>query len=172
MVKLYCAVDGVTGSAFPVDIDASQSVGDLKEAIKNNPSTIKYKLQLYLAKKGHAWITNNEAEGMSDVAELPHLRFPQTKLRCVGLSDDKMVEVDEDEEAAGNGPVNVLVWFHPKMWLFRLLYRLVLKWICVRVTISSHSWKRNDQQGGNCVKASHFGTRKFRVPPGWARAND
>jgi hypothetical protein len=113
MVKLYCVVVGVTGSAFPLYIDASLSVGDLKEAIKmKNPSTMKcdaYKLQLYLAKKGNAWITNNEAEGVSDVAGLPHLRVPQAKLRCVGLSDDEMVEVDEHDEAAGNGLVNVLV---------------------------------------------------------------
>jgi hypothetical protein len=93
-------------------------VGDLKEAIKmKNPSTMKcnaHKLQLYLAKMGDAWITNNEADGVSDVAGLPHLRFPQAKLRCVGLSENEMVEVDEDEEAAGNGLVNVLVVVPPE----------------------------------------------------------
>ncbi|KAL7687686.1 putative P-loop containing nucleoside triphosphate hydrolase [Plasmopara halstedii] len=34
MVKLLCAIVGEQGSAFPVDIDASQLVGDLKDAIK------------------------------------------------------------------------------------------------------------------------------------------
>ncbi|KAG2872103.1 hypothetical protein PC116_g28317 [Phytophthora cactorum] len=34
MVKLFCAIDGVAESAFPVNIDAGQLVGDLKDAIK------------------------------------------------------------------------------------------------------------------------------------------
>jgi hypothetical protein len=33
MVKLFCALVGAAGSAFPVDIDGSQSVGDLKDKI-------------------------------------------------------------------------------------------------------------------------------------------
>ncbi|KAG4036698.1 hypothetical protein PC123_g27734 [Phytophthora cactorum] len=60
MVTLYCAVVGVAGSAFPVDIDASLSVGHLKDAIKGKkPDTIKGeadKLQLFLAKKHGAWL--------------------------------------------------------------------------------------------------------------------
>ncbi|DBA01831.1 TPA: hypothetical protein N0F65_002947 [Lagenidium giganteum] len=56
MVTLFCAVVGTAGSAFPVDIDASQSVGHLEEAIT---TTQKYDfaastLQLYLAKKDTA----------------------------------------------------------------------------------------------------------------------
>ncbi|KAI9994774.1 hypothetical protein PInf_011605 [Phytophthora infestans] len=35
MVKLICAMAGAAGRAFPVEIDASQLVGDVKEAIKD-----------------------------------------------------------------------------------------------------------------------------------------
>ncbi|EEY59530.1 crinkler (CRN) family protein, putative [Phytophthora infestans T30-4] len=39
MVTLYCAVVGVAGSAFPVDIDESKSVGHLKDAIKEKSAS-------------------------------------------------------------------------------------------------------------------------------------
>lgn len=56
MVKLFCSVVGVAGSAFPVNIDERESVGDLKEVIKaKQPETITVKqadkLKLFLAKK-------------------------------------------------------------------------------------------------------------------------
>ncbi|KAE9023971.1 hypothetical protein PR003_g11598 [Phytophthora rubi] len=52
MVKLFCVIVGATGSVFPVDIDSSESVGDLKKAIKKEkmyqfPAD---ELQLFLAK--------------------------------------------------------------------------------------------------------------------------
>jgi len=54
-MKLFCAVVGEKNIVFPVEIDASLLVGDLKDAIKEEiPDTIKcdaYKLQLYLAKR-------------------------------------------------------------------------------------------------------------------------
>ncbi|ETP01866.1 hypothetical protein F441_20968, partial [Phytophthora nicotianae CJ01A1] len=55
MVKLFCAVVGVAGRAFPVDVDACQSVGDLKDVIKGEKTNdLKDvdadKLQLFLAK--------------------------------------------------------------------------------------------------------------------------
>ncbi|EGZ11221.1 hypothetical protein PHYSODRAFT_287309 [Phytophthora sojae] len=67
MVKLFCAIVGAAGSAFPVDIDAGQSVGDLKKAIKaesdgliraEDPWT---KLQLFLAKTADgAWLPDDD----------------------------------------------------------------------------------------------------------------
>ncbi|KAG2763856.1 hypothetical protein Pcac1_g24541 [Phytophthora cactorum] len=63
MVKLFCAIVGDAGSAFPVDIDVGQSVGDLKKAIKeeiNYPDPV-YKLQLFLAKKADgAWLQDDD----------------------------------------------------------------------------------------------------------------
>ncbi|KAI9906126.1 hypothetical protein PsorP6_014137 [Peronosclerospora sorghi] len=58
MVKLYCAVVGVKGSAFSVKIDASESVGELKEAIatKQKYDFATSKLQLFLAWKNGAWL--------------------------------------------------------------------------------------------------------------------
>ncbi|KAG3116858.1 hypothetical protein C6341_g27579 [Phytophthora cactorum] len=74
MVTLYCVIVGVGGSAFPVDIDASLSVGHLKKAIKaENSATITCDakdLQLFLAKKdggAGAWLTEKDVkEGVSD----------------------------------------------------------------------------------------------------------
>ncbi|KAJ8577036.1 hypothetical protein ON010_g2170 [Phytophthora cinnamomi] len=73
MVKLFCAIVGVAGSAFPVDIDAAQTVGDLKDAIKaKKPDTIKGeadKLQLFLAKaEGGEWLADDDqaALGLED----------------------------------------------------------------------------------------------------------
>ncbi|EGZ25222.1 hypothetical protein PHYSODRAFT_326275 [Phytophthora sojae] len=68
MVKLFCAIVGAAGSAFPVDIDAGQSAGDLKKAIKAE-KTNKLKdidagdLQLFLAKKDEgrgAWLPDDD----------------------------------------------------------------------------------------------------------------
>ncbi|KAG3230050.1 hypothetical protein PI124_g24851, partial [Phytophthora idaei] len=59
MVKLFCAIVGEAGSAFPVNIDQSETVGDLKEAIAGK---LKYtgradKLQLFPAKAANgAWL--------------------------------------------------------------------------------------------------------------------
>ncbi|GLD96088.1 hypothetical protein PINS_up004766 [Pythium insidiosum] len=113
MVKLFCALVGAAGSAFSVRVDEGDSVDELKKAIKaKKPRKITCdadELQLYLAKKGGAWITNNEVGSVSDVVGLTHLSVPQAKLRHVGLSDAQVGGVDEDEEAAGYGQVNVLV---------------------------------------------------------------
>ncbi|KAG4036565.1 hypothetical protein PC123_g27866 [Phytophthora cactorum] len=67
MITLYCAVVGVAGSAFPVDIDENKSVGHLKDAIKEKkmyqfPAD---ELQLFLAKKGDgagAWLTEKDVK--------------------------------------------------------------------------------------------------------------
>ncbi|KAG2801399.1 hypothetical protein PC113_g24603 [Phytophthora cactorum] len=61
MVKLFCAIVGVAGSAFEVDIDDAESVSALKDAIKaEKPNDFKDvdadKLQLFLAKKHGAWL--------------------------------------------------------------------------------------------------------------------
>ncbi|CEG39515.1 CRN-like protein [Plasmopara halstedii] len=112
MVTLFCAVVGVKGNAFSVDIDASQSVDHLKKAIKKkkNYDFAADKLELYLAKKGESWLTENEVKHRSDISGLKHLRAARARLHRIGLSDDQIVEeVDEIEEDAGNGSVNVLV---------------------------------------------------------------
>ncbi|KAG3199800.1 hypothetical protein PC129_g24000, partial [Phytophthora cactorum] len=64
MVKLFCAIVGVAGSAFSVRVDESdepESVDDLKKEIKKEkPNDFKDvdadKLQLFLAKKHGAWL--------------------------------------------------------------------------------------------------------------------
>ncbi|KAJ0401150.1 hypothetical protein P43SY_004357 [Pythium insidiosum] len=65
MVTLVCALVGVKGNAFAVDIDASKSVDHLKKAIKkkkeNDLKAIDAdKLQLFLAKKGgDTWLESS-----------------------------------------------------------------------------------------------------------------
>ncbi|TDH66644.1 hypothetical protein CCR75_004121 [Bremia lactucae] len=63
MVKLMCALIGEKG-VFYVDIDEKEPVGDLKDAIKTeNPNEIKCDagdLELYLARKGNAWLSDSE----------------------------------------------------------------------------------------------------------------
>ncbi|EGZ28884.1 hypothetical protein PHYSODRAFT_474854 [Phytophthora sojae] len=91
MVKLFCAVVGVAGSAFSVRVDESDTVDDLKKAIKaektNDFKDIDAdKLELYVAKRDGEWLTE------ADVKSGHH------GPRAVGSG-----------AAAGRGPVNVLV---------------------------------------------------------------
>eukprot|EP00644_Phytophthora_capsici_P002595 jgi/Phyca11/15135/fgenesh1_pg.PHYCAscaffold_11_\ len=68
MKTLTCAIVGVAGSAFPVDIDANKLVGHLKDAIKEKkmyqfPAD---ELQLFLAKKADgAWLSSKDPEVIS-----------------------------------------------------------------------------------------------------------
>ncbi|ETI33430.1 hypothetical protein F443_19887 [Phytophthora nicotianae P1569] len=67
MVKLFCAIVGVAGSAFEVDIDAVQLVGDLKKMIAEDQKFdfAANKLQLYLAKKNGAWLSSKDPDVIS-----------------------------------------------------------------------------------------------------------
>ncbi|KAE8998406.1 hypothetical protein PR003_g19247 [Phytophthora rubi] len=64
MVTLFCAIVGVVRDAFAVNIDAVESVGDLKEAIKKVRGLKDFdakNLQLFLAKKDGAWLPDDKA---------------------------------------------------------------------------------------------------------------
>nr|WNO07219.1 CRN effector protein [Phytophthora cinnamomi] len=115
MVKLFCAIVGVAESSFPVDIDADQTVADLKDAIKaKNANDLKdvdaKNLQLFLAKKDEgrgAWLTEadvKKADGLTplDVGGAP--------LNLVGLSKmDVKFQVTRQHVMAKTTPVHVLV---------------------------------------------------------------
>lgn len=61
-MTLFCALVGVKGNAFSIDIDASKSVDHLKDAIKTKNEDITCparKLELYLAKKGDSWLDSS-----------------------------------------------------------------------------------------------------------------
>ncbi|KAK1937047.1 hypothetical protein P3T76_009825 [Phytophthora citrophthora] len=64
MTKLFCAIVGISGSVFSVDIDLNQSVENLKVAIKSQSDraiTVPLpKIQLYLAKKGNLWLKDDD----------------------------------------------------------------------------------------------------------------
>ncbi|KAE8889284.1 hypothetical protein PF005_g7879 [Phytophthora fragariae] len=75
MVKLFCAVVGA-GSVFPVDIDLSKTVGDLKKKIKEKkPNYIYFDadlLKLYLARDDGTWLNSQD----KDIKALKAKRFP------------------------------------------------------------------------------------------------
>ncbi|KAG3100128.1 hypothetical protein PI124_g14976, partial [Phytophthora idaei] len=67
MVTLYCAIVGVAGSTFPVDINETLSVGHLKKAIKDQSDGFITdpwpKLQLFLAKMDDgAWLESDSED--------------------------------------------------------------------------------------------------------------
>ncbi|KAE8903112.1 hypothetical protein PF005_g11353 [Phytophthora fragariae] len=70
-------------------------------------------LQLFLAKKDEGrgpWLTEEEVKkDVIDTTGLKLLGAARARLRRVGLSDEDVSGVDEEEEAEGRGPVNVLV---------------------------------------------------------------
>jgi hypothetical protein len=113
MVTLYCGVVRVAGTAFPVDIDGNNSVGHMKEVIKEKkmyqfPAD---QLQLFLAKKGGEWLTEEDvAKGVEATDGLTQLLSARAEIGDVGLSeDDVRVQVTKEALAAQQGPVNVLV---------------------------------------------------------------
>ncbi|KAL3661381.1 hypothetical protein V7S43_013584 [Phytophthora oleae] len=64
MITLCCLIVGVAGSAFPVDIDENKLVEHVKEKINKEkmyqfPADM---LQLFLAKKGGAWLKSNDPD--------------------------------------------------------------------------------------------------------------
>ncbi|KAG4039714.1 hypothetical protein PC123_g24736 [Phytophthora cactorum] len=99
MVKLFCAIDGVAESAFPVNIDAGQL--------------------LFLAKKekgAGAWLTEKEVkEGVNDTNGLELLDVEGAPLNLVGLSeDDVRFRVTKENVKAKTVPVHVLVVVPPE----------------------------------------------------------
>nr|KAH7501183.1 Crinkler effector protein BLC01 [Phytophthora ramorum] len=115
-VRVHLRRPAQVGSVFEVEIDEGASVSALKKVIKGEkPNDLKDidadKLQVFLAKKdGGAWLTEKEAmSGVGDTTGLKLLGTARARLRRVGLSDKDVGGVDEEEEAEGRGPVNVLV---------------------------------------------------------------
>ncbi|GMF12952.1 unnamed protein product [Phytophthora lilii] len=112
MVKLVCAVVGEVGSAFGLEIDDGEQVWKAKEviALKLKYTGLAKDLQLFLAKTDAGWLTQLEAlDGVNDTRGYKQLRFAGAKLRVVGLASGHLGEVSDEEEAAGKGPVHVLV---------------------------------------------------------------
>ncbi|EGZ24971.1 hypothetical protein PHYSODRAFT_326018 [Phytophthora sojae] len=112
MVKLFCAIVGAAGSAFPVDIDAGQSVGDLKKAIKAE-KTNKLKdidagdLQLFLAKTADgAWFSSKDP----DVISMRSGGIPEQVKTLLNVEMDPADEIgDVFEGAPTKKTIHVLV---------------------------------------------------------------
>ncbi|ETI56163.1 hypothetical protein F443_01245, partial [Phytophthora nicotianae P1569] len=114
MVKLFCALVGVKESAFSVTIAASESVDDLKKAVKKENDDITCaarKLELFLARKGDSWLTQKQVdEGISDTSDFKPLKVVAAPLQLVGLSEkDVAFELTMEDVETMNTPVHVLV---------------------------------------------------------------
>jgi Crinkler effector protein N-terminal domain len=65
MVKLFCALVGEKGNSFSIKIDASESVDDLKDAIKQKQmyEFASSKLQLYMGKSSDdTWLASSSED--------------------------------------------------------------------------------------------------------------
>ncbi|EEY63810.1 Crinkler (CRN) family protein [Phytophthora infestans T30-4] len=125
VVSLQCAIVGQVGSSFDVDIDASQLVGDLKNAIKaKNATTITgdaKDLQLFLAKQPIEDESGNEvvpvyrpsAEEMKEESFkwLPDEHRAALKL-VEGESDDYIHALTAGEPVLGSKTITT--WFYTK----------------------------------------------------------
>ncbi|KAL4167440.1 Crinkler effector protein 4 [Phytophthora ramorum] len=110
MVKLFCAIVGVVGSVFEVEIDEGASVSALKKVIKGEkPNDLKdidaNKLQLFLAKTDGAWL---DGAGAAAVA-LDERGYPQG---CVQMDPTLWIKNPKhfgDNFQPGEGQIHVLV---------------------------------------------------------------
>jgi hypothetical protein len=98
--------------AFQVDIDASQSVGHLKETIKEKtrfpfPA---HQMKLFLAKKDDEWLTEAAVKSGGSTDGLTLLQAAWAEVGDVGLSE-KQVQFRATKEHATTQttPVHVLV---------------------------------------------------------------
>ncbi|KAG1697258.1 hypothetical protein DVH05_016545 [Phytophthora capsici] len=110
-MMLFCAIVGVAGSAFSVEVNEDQTVEDLKKAIADNQkfNFANSTLQLFLAKKHEgAWLTQLDVvRGVMYPDNYTPLQFVDAKLRAVGLDSSELGE--GSEKAVGKGHVHVLV---------------------------------------------------------------
>ncbi|KAE9265533.1 hypothetical protein PR003_g32430, partial [Phytophthora rubi] len=106
--SLVCAIIGEKGGAFGVAIDAGETVGDLKDAIKDkNANKLKdvnaKSLQLFLAKKDGRWLNWAEAEALTLDRDLQ--RFEEMDPTLVIQNSNYF----GDKFQPGEGEVHVLV---------------------------------------------------------------
>ncbi|KAL3666417.1 hypothetical protein V7S43_008668 [Phytophthora oleae] len=121
MVNLFCAIVGVPGSVFDVDIDERKPVSHLKKVIKDlNEGLIAapWKLKLFLAKKNEGkapWLTEAEVEnGEIDTTGLKRLNSAKAAIGAAGLSSDAVKLQLTKQKAEGlnlqmKGPIHVVV---------------------------------------------------------------
>ncbi|UIZ26272.1 hypothetical protein KXD40_002183 [Peronospora effusa] len=100
MVKLFCAIVGVRGSAFSVEIDVAESVDDLKKAIKAEKANAlmnfdAHQLQLFLTKRNGVWLSSS-TEHVKKLKE--------------GMMTSLLEELTEkDQELQGEDPIDELL---------------------------------------------------------------
>ncbi|KAF1324654.1 Crinkler, partial [Globisporangium splendens] len=143
-MKLFCVFVGMNSSAFSVDIDESDTVGDLKDAIKTEEGFDfpAHKLRLYLAKRGNSWLPSRDddvvalkkgeipngiasllTEEMEEEATIGDLRaeadLPEPSTRQTHVLVD--IRDLRDEMASAGIPVRVLENSSTAAWLSAFL---------------------------------------------------
>ncbi|KAK1946319.1 hypothetical protein P3T76_001872 [Phytophthora citrophthora] len=100
MLTIVCALVGVKGSAFSVDVDENKLVDHLKDKIaeKQKLDIVASELQLFLAKKDDAWLPDDDPvaqqleEGNTDDDEIKKMRGGGRMMATRGIQewmDDK-----------------------------------------------------------------------------------
>ncbi|KAL8003041.1 hypothetical protein Plhal703r1_c13g0064631 [Plasmopara halstedii] len=178
MVKLICAIVGPAGNAFPVDIDADQLVGDLKDAIRaKNPDTIKCeaaKLELFLAMTdGGAWLSSQS----DDVKKLK--KGEKTALIKLLIKEDQQLQAEDPLEyvlrennmatpqsrqihvlvvvPAGNSvdigvtPSRLLKYKRYRRWIVHAQFISILISIIASIIVVSYGQNPTDEEG--CLAA-------------------
>lgn len=98
MVTIFCVVAG-RGTVFPVDIGVTQTIGHLKEQIKEkNPNMMRFDaplLKLYLARDGGAWLNSND----DDIKALKRREVPDRikNLMQEQLLLDETAKLNDDD---------------------------------------------------------------------------
>jgi hypothetical protein len=98
MITIFCVVAGA-GSVFPVDIGVTQTIGHLKEQIKEKkPNMIRFDadlLKLYLARDGGAWLNSND----DDIKALKRREVPDRikNLMQERLLLDETAKLNDDD---------------------------------------------------------------------------
>jgi len=103
-MKLFCAVVGVKNIAFPVEIDASKLVSDLKDAIrvKQKYEFVVCELRLYLTKRRAKWLKEDDLEGFSVLCG----SFMRMKA-SLRIDDSDFKFPDEDKR--NRGEIHILI---------------------------------------------------------------
>lgn len=112
MVKFFCAIPGVAGSAFSVAVDADETVDDLKKKIKEvKPHKITCDaddLQLSLAKKGDGWLPSNDLAALQEGGAKTPVGFEKVPLTDATWSIHDVLK-EQNMPNPGTRQIHVLV---------------------------------------------------------------
>eukprot|EP00644_Phytophthora_capsici_P003913 jgi/Phyca11/108643/e_gw1.15.666.1 len=116
-LSLSCVIVGLMGSAFSVDIDADQFVGDLKKIIQKKKNDLHNvdadKLQLFLAKKDKGWLPDKSEAALElkkgEVHEDIQVLINGEEMEATKTLNYWLFEKNQMEEQLSSEQIHVLV---------------------------------------------------------------